>query len=109
MVMDINYCNHCPTKIRGMCCYYSFFDGEENFILFPCEHLSKKTRRCKIYKKRFKIKKDCLNIEEMLKQGAVPKGCAYVKEYPDIQTVLPYKTINKTKRDDLKWKLKKKT
>ena len=106
----INYCNQCPTKIRGMCCYYSFFDGEENFILYPCKYLSKKTRRCKIYKNRFKINKDCLNFEEMLKQGAVPEGCAYVKENPNIQAVIPYKTINNKKRNEMikQWKLKKK-
>ena len=85
-----------------------FFDGEDNFIIYPCRNLNKKTRRCKIYKKRFKINKDCLNTEEMLKQGAVPEGCAYVKENSDIQPIYPYKTINKKKRDELIWKLKKK-
>ena len=105
---DINYCNQCPTKIRGMCCYYSFFDGEENFILFPCEHLSKKTRRCKVYKNRFIKNPGCLSVEEMLKQGAIPEECAYHTESPHIQPIRPYKTINNKKRDELKRKLKKK-
>ena len=105
---DINYCNQCPTKIRGMCCYYSFFDGKENFIIYPCKYLNKKTRRCKVYKNRFIKNPGCLNREEMLKRGAVPKECAYVKEYPTIQPIRPYKTINNKKRDELIWKLKKK-
>ena len=91
-----------------MCCYYSFFDGVENFVLYPCKYLSKKTRRCKVYKNRLKKNPSCLNVDEMLKQGAVPEGCAYVKEYPNIQTIRPYKTINNKKRDELIWKLKKK-
>ena len=107
MIM-VNYCNQCPTKIRGMCCYISFFDGIENFILYPCKYLNKKTRRCKIYKNRFKINKNCLNFEEMLKQGAVPRECAYVNKHPDIQPIRPYKTINKKKRNEIIWKLKKK-
>ena len=107
----INHCNECPTKIRGMCCYLSYFDGEENFILGPCKYLNKKTRRCTIYKKRFKINKDCLNVEEMIEQGAVPKECAYVNDNSDVQPIQPYKTINNIKRNELikQWKLKKKT
>ena len=92
-----------------MCCYFSYFDGEENFILYPCKFLNKKTRRCKIYKKRFKIKKDCLNVEEMITQGAVPKECAYVKDYPNVQPIRPYKITNNKKRLEMIkiWKLKK--
>ena len=106
----INHCNECPTKIRGMCCYLSFFDGEENFIIAPCKYLNKKTRRCTIYKNRFKINKDCLNVDEMIKQGAVPRECAYVKDYPDNQPIHPYKTLNHKKRIELikQWKLEKK-
>ena len=106
MVIGINLCNKCPSDIRGLCCYHSYYDGQDNFILFPCEYLSKKTRRCTVYKKRFKKKKGCLTVDDMLKQGACPKGCLYVKE--SFTPKYPYKTINKKKRDEIIWKLKKK-
>ena len=107
--MTKNYCNTCPTSIRGMCCYISIYDGEEQFILFPCKYLNKKTRRCTIYKKRFKINKDCLDLEAMLLKGACPEECEYVKN-SFITPQHPYKIINNKKRNEWikKWKLKKK-
>lgn len=96
----INYCNQCPSSIRGLCCYFSYYDGQDNFAIFPCPYLSKKTRRCKIYKKRFKINPNCLDMKAMIREGAVPKECAYL-ENTDIQPIRPFKTINKKKRDEI--------
>ena len=104
-----NYCNRCPTSIRGMCCYVSYYDGEENFILGPCIYLNNKTRRCKVYKNRLEINKECLNVEDMLLQGACPKECEYIKDsFTTPQH--PYKTINNKKRNEMikQWKLEKK-
>ncbi|KKL48943.1 hypothetical protein LCGC14_2320440, partial [marine sediment metagenome] len=59
-----NYCNTCPSTLRGMCCWFSFYDGTDNFLIYPCQYLSKKTRRCTIYKKRFKVNKKCVELDE---------------------------------------------
>ena len=95
-----NYCNTCPTSIRGMCCWFSYFDGEENFIIFPCNYLNKKTRRCTIYKDRFKINPHCLDIDTAYMMGALPKECAYVKLY-DFEPSLPFKTVNLKKLKEM--------
>ena len=109
MLETENYCNTCPSTLRGMCCYFSLFDGQDNFIMYPCKYLSKKTRRCTIYKKRFIINKDCLDIESAYKKGALPKECPYAKTY-DYPPIRPFKTVNIEKRKEMinKWKLKKK-
>ena len=88
-----NHCNNCPHDIRGICCWFSYFDGVENFIIFPCEHLSKKTKRCKIYKKRFKVAKWCMDLDTAYMMGALPEACPYVKDY-DFEPSIPFKTIN---------------
>ena len=93
---DMNYCNTCPSSIRGLCCYYSYFDGVENFITHPCKYLSKKTGRCTIYKKRFKINPLCLIMEKALKEGQLPELCMYVQK-SEIIPIRPWKTINKNK------------
>ncbi|KKN56978.1 hypothetical protein LCGC14_0567000 [marine sediment metagenome] len=85
-----NYCNKCPTILRGMCCYFSYFDGTDNFITHPCLYLSKKTKRCKIYKKRFKINPQCLSVQKGLHEGSFPEECPYVKN-SNIVPIRPYK------------------
>ena len=96
----INYCNQCPSSLRGMCCWLSHYDGVDNFIVFPCKYLSKKTRRCTVYKKRFEINKWCLSLNKALEQGALPKACPYVQEWEGTPT-RPNKTVNKQKRDEI--------
>ena len=96
MDTEINYCNKCPSSIRGMCCYFSFFDGTENFLTYPCKWLRKRSRRCKIYKKRFKINPKCLTVDQGLKIGSFPKECPYVKK-SNVVPVIPYKTYNREK------------
>ena len=96
-----NHCDTCPTSIRSMCCWYSYYDGVDNFIIYPCEYLSKKTRRCLIYKNRFKINPKCLTVEKALIEGGFPKECPYVKE-SDIIPVRPNKSYNKDKIEMIK-------
>lgn len=105
----VNYCNTCPTTIRGLCCYFSYYDGVDNFVVSPCKYLNKKTRRCTIYKKRFEINKRCLPLNKALEQGALPKECRYVQEW-DGTPIRPNKTINNEKLKELinRWKLEKK-
>ena len=95
-----NYCNVCPASLRGMCCWFTYYDGTDNFIIYPCEYLSKKTRRCKVYSKRFNIK-HCLSVEDALKEGALPLECAYVKE-SDVIPIRPHKKINIKKLEMIK-------
>ncbi len=85
------------------------YDGVDNFIIGPCPHLNKKTRRCKIYKKRLEINKRCLPLNKALEQGALPKECPYVQEW-DGTPIRPNKTINNEKRLEMIkiWKLEKK-
>jgi len=85
------------------------YDGIENIAMYPCKYLSKKTRRCTIYKKRFIINKNCLDIDKAYSEGALPKDCPYVKDY-DYPPVRPFKTVNNKKLIEMKekWKLKKK-
>jgi len=109
MTEKVNYCNQCPSSLRGMCCWFSIYDGVDNFIVRPCPYLSKKTRRCTIYKKRFEINPRCLTLKKGLERGAFPKECAYVKEYKG-KSELPCKTVNNKKRNELIkiWKSKEK-
>ncbi len=95
-----NYCNTCPSSIRGMCCWFSYFDGTDNFVVFPCKYLSKKTRRCTIYKKRFIINPKCMGIDEAYMMGGLPENCPYVEDY-DFEPSLPFKIYNKEKRIEM--------
>lgn len=88
---DKNYCNTCPTGIRGICCYISYYDGTIHLAKKPCPYLNK-AGRCKIYKKRFTINKRCLTVEKALLASALPKECQYVKE-SDIIPVRPNKIL----------------
>lgn len=75
-----NYCNTCPSKIRGLCCYHkkNFIENTNEVIYSnPCEYLSKKTRRCKIYKKRFEINPNCMDIEKAIRFRVLPPECKY--------------------------------
>ena len=95
-----NHCNVCPNTLRGLCCWFSYYDGTDNFVVYPCEYLNKKTRRCKIYKKRSTVK-HCLTMEKALIEGALPLECPYVKE-SDVIPIRPNKTYNKKKLEMIK-------
>lgn len=95
-MIEINHCNQCPSSIRGLCCWISVYDGLDNFVIFPCKYLSKKTKRCKIYKKRFKINKQCWTMEKALNNGGLPEACKYAQE-SDIVPRVPYK-VNKPEK-----------
>lgn len=98
---NTNYCNTCPTGLRGLCCWHSLYDGTEHFIIYPCEYLSLKTNRCKIYKKRFKINPECYTVLKALTTGALPKECPYVIE-SDIVPKIPNKIFNIKKLEMIK-------
>lgn len=84
-----NYCNTCPSGIRGLCCHYSMYDGIEHVITDKCPYLTK-AGRCSIYDKRFDKNPKCLTVDKALRTGALPEECAYVKN-SDIIPDKPYK------------------
>lgn len=100
-----NYCNRCPTGLRGVCCWFSYYDGTNNFVVYPCPHLSKKTKRCKVYKNRYKVK-HCLSVKKALIEGALPLGCPYVMK-SDVIPIRPNKTVNIKKLEMIKNGVKK--
>lgn len=74
-----NYCNTCPSKIRGLCCYHkkNIIEGTNEVIYSnPCQYLNK-AGRCKVYKKRFEINPSCLDIDKAVRFIALPEGCKY--------------------------------
>lgn len=89
-----NYCNHCPSNIRGYCCYRSFRIRDYNIILpsHPCIHLNHKTHRCRIYKKRFRLNKDCADIETAYRKGGLPYNCRYLQDF-DYPAEVPPKLL----------------
>ncbi len=96
-----NYCNRCPTGLRGICCWYSMYDGTDNFVVYPCKFLSKKIKRCKVYKNRFEKNPNCLTVEQALIEGALPLGCPYVMK-SDVLPIRPNKTVNIKKMELIK-------
>ena len=82
---DDNYCNSCPSDIRGLCCRekqiirYSKYVWEIQYKK-PCPFLNTKTNRCKVYDKRHEVNKHCLTIAEALKRPfTLPYGCKYLE------------------------------
>jgi len=74
-----DYCNTCPSAIRGLCCYHNkAYDSEAKIMVYsnPCQYLNK-AKRCKIYKKRFEINPNCLDIEKAIRFLALPPECQY--------------------------------
>ena len=79
IILKENYCNTCPSKIRGLCCYHKKnFIINTNEVIYsnPCQYLNK-AGRCKIYKKRFEINPNCMGIEKAVRFIALPEGCKY--------------------------------
>jgi uncharacterized cysteine cluster protein YcgN (CxxCxxCC family) len=78
-----NLCIKCPTP--GICCYFDVVANEKRICIDnACAFLDDKTRKCVIYKQRYK-NPHCLTIEQMIKGGTVPKWCLYVKDNPEYQ------------------------
>lgn len=97
-----NYCNTCPTGLRGVCCWHSYFDGTTNWAIEPCPYLNK-AGRCKIYKNRFIINKRCLTVDKALTEGALPKECPYVKE----SVIIPVRPNKILKKEMIKYGVQK--
>lgn len=67
----------------GLCCFEKIED-EEGRIFFtstPCRYLDISTRRCRIYKKRFKVNPECVELTpELVKELKwLHRGCGYKK------------------------------
>lgn len=65
----------------GRCCRKRISAGGEIFVLpqVRCEHLDLDTKLCRIYDKRFELRKECLTVEQGIHSRAYPKDCPYVK------------------------------
>ena len=76
MVSKKNLCKDCPTP--GVCCHYGdIVNGQYIAIDMVCDFLNVDTGQCAIYQQRH-LRHECMTIEEMIKQGTVPKWCRYV-------------------------------
>jgi uncharacterized cysteine cluster protein YcgN (CxxCxxCC family) len=80
-MIDEKVCGDCPTGIRGYCCYLNAMLGGHNVILEnqPCPHLDKVTHLCGVYNERHEKAPWCNDVKDMYGQGALPKGCLYLK------------------------------
>jgi uncharacterized cysteine cluster protein YcgN (CxxCxxCC family) len=69
-------CNQC-----GLCCFEKIEDedGRIFFTSTPCRYLDVNTRGCKIYKKRFKIFPECIQLTPELVQELkwLHRSCGY--------------------------------
>lgn len=80
-----NLCNNCPDEIRGLCCFYNIIIEGHNVILRNqhCKYLDLETKKCKVYKERFKKQPNCLQRDKMYNTGCLPEGCLYLKDHPE--------------------------
>ncbi len=101
-----NLCFKCHPDIRGLCCFFTTEIAGYNLILtrHPCKFLDLNSRTCKVYSKRHEMNLNCLTIEEMIIDGAIPKECLYVannieyKKRKDIRILnLPFNLSDKNK------------
>jgi len=82
-----NLCLKCPDEIRGKCCYYTYTayttSNEKCFILLKhyCPYLNPETKKCNIFKERFKINPYCANIKTSIELGGLIEGCKYLKKH----------------------------
>ena len=72
----------CP--VRGKCCHVALPIREHQVILehVACPHLDMVSGFCKDYENRDKYPW-CLTEKDMFKDGGLPKGCLYLKKYPE--------------------------
>jgi uncharacterized protein len=67
----------------GLCCFEKIEDeqGRIFFTSTPCRYLDISTRRCKIYKKRFKVYPECVQLTPELVKDLkwLHNGCGYKK------------------------------
>lgn len=72
-----NLCDDC--KVKGECCWlYVIIDNQPQKIA-QCIFLDRSTGSCSIYENRHKYNPLCLTIEQVIKQGTLPKECLYLK------------------------------
>lgn len=74
-------CKDCPMDIKGLCCHESIILEGFNIVLHRrhCKYFDFDTKICNIYEFRKEVNVTCGTIEEAIEEGALPKGCAYLK------------------------------
>jgi uncharacterized protein len=74
-------CNRC-----GKCCYYKQKIGKiPVFTNMHCEFLDENTNLCTVYENRFKMKPDCMTVDQAIRTKALPNSCPYVKNLKDYE------------------------
>jgi uncharacterized cysteine cluster protein YcgN (CxxCxxCC family) len=80
---NTNLCIDCPNP--GVCCYFAaMVHGKQVKTDHPCPYLDTEAGECTIYNQR-RRNPECLGLDEMIKEGTVPKWCPYVKDDPAYQ------------------------
>jgi len=65
----------------GRCCHFkTFWDGLLVFTNRTCRYFDPQTRRCTVYKKRFRMGVGCLTVAESIERRALPTDCPYVED-----------------------------
>ena len=89
-----NLCINC--EIKGLCCYHSVIvvgkNGQRYNVILkskPCQFLDLKTKKCLVYKNRYKVNPYCITIKEAIRQNALPVDCLYVKDNEEYKKNVP--------------------
>ncbi|GAG15003.1 unnamed protein product [marine sediment metagenome] len=79
----------------GRCCHMRISIRGEVFVLpwSRCQHFDDKTNLCAVYKDRFKVRPECLTVEQGIKQRAYPRGCPYVQHLPGYRPPIQVKSV----------------
>jgi len=87
----MNYMGKSSKKWESLCeqcgtCCFEKIENENGTIFFtqtPCRYLDVVTRKCRIYKRRFEINPECIQLtEELVRELSwLHDGCAYKKEF----------------------------
>ncbi|MBA2862593.1 hypothetical protein [Methanococcus maripaludis] len=85
----------------GRCCIIHVFNSTEcsEPEVVYCKHLDTETKRCSIYKTRFKKEKECLSMLEAIMVSALPKDCPYVKNYESYEEPWFYNCLRSKSKD----------
>ena len=78
------------------CCYEKIaFEGSVYYTDIPCQYLDLKTKACKVYDQRDKVRKGCVKLtEDLLAKGFLPANCPYVSGIDDYPApILPDETV----------------
>ena len=59
-------------------------------VSMACEHLDIVTRKCRVYRDRFKVNPKCLRIKDAIEKRVLPNDCPYVKDKVDYKSIVRF-------------------